>query len=48
MVQLLARRWSPEQISYELRHRFPGQPERHLVPETISGDLRARTRRVAP
>jgi len=35
MVQLLARRWSPEQISYELRHRFPGQPERHLVPETI-------------
>ena len=33
--QLLDRRWSPEQISYELRHRFPDQPERHLVPETI-------------
>jgi IS30 family transposase len=33
--QLLNRRWSPEQISHELRCRFPDQPERHLVPETI-------------
>jgi IS30 family transposase len=33
--QLLDRWWSPEQISHELRHRFPDQPERHLVPETI-------------
>jgi transposase len=33
--QLLDRRWSPEQISHELRCRFPEQPERHLVPETI-------------
>jgi IS30 family transposase len=33
--QLLDRWWSPEQISHELRRRFPGQPERHLVPETI-------------
>jgi transposase, IS30 family len=33
--QLLDRRWSPEQISHELRTRFPDQPERHLVPETI-------------
>jgi transposase, IS30 family len=33
--QLLDRRWSPEQISHELRCRFPDQPERHLVPETI-------------
>jgi transposase, IS30 family len=33
--QLLNRRWSPEQISHELRHRFPDQPERHLVPETL-------------
>jgi IS30 family transposase len=33
--QLLDRRWSPEQISHELRARFPDQPERHLVPETI-------------
>src|ERR1700758_245968 len=33
--QLLDRWWSPEQISQELRCRFPGQPERHLVPETI-------------
>jgi AcrR family transcriptional regulator len=33
--QLLDRRWSPEQISHELRRSFPEQPERHLVPETI-------------
>jgi transposase, IS30 family len=33
--QLLDRRWSPEQISHELRRRFPEQSERHLVPETI-------------
>lgn len=33
--QLLDRWWSPEQICHELRLRFPGQPERHLVPETI-------------
>jgi transposase, IS30 family len=33
--QLLDRWWSPEQICHELRRRFPGQPERHLVPETI-------------
>ena len=33
--QLLDRWWSPEQISHELRNRFPDQPERHLVPETI-------------
>jgi transposase, IS30 family len=33
--QLLNRRWSPEQISHELRRRFPDRPERHLVPETI-------------
>jgi transposase, IS30 family len=33
--QLLDRWWSPEQICHELRRRFLGQPERHLVPETI-------------
>jgi IS30 family transposase len=33
--ELLNRWWSPEQISHELRSRFPEQPERHLVPETI-------------
>jgi IS30 family transposase len=33
--QLLDRWWSPEQICHELRRRFPGQSERHLVPETI-------------
>jgi len=31
----LRRRWSPEQICRALRARFPGQPSRHLVPETI-------------
>jgi transposase, IS30 family len=33
--QHLRRRWSPEQICRALRARFPGQPSRHLVPETI-------------
>lgn len=32
---LLKKRWSPEQISHELTAAFPGEPERHLVPETI-------------
>jgi len=31
----LKRRWSPEQIAQALRSEFPGQPERHVVPETI-------------
>jgi IS30 family transposase len=31
----LRRRWSPEQICHALRERFPDQPSRHLVPETI-------------
>jgi IS30 family transposase len=31
----LKRRWSPEQIAQALRLRFPGQPYRHLVHETI-------------
>ncbi len=31
----LKRRWSPEQIAQALRVEFPGQPHRHLVPETI-------------
>jgi transposase, IS30 family len=34
-VQRLEQRWSPEQISQALRGQFPGQPHRHLVPETI-------------
>jgi transposase, IS30 family len=32
---LLGKRWSPEQISHELRAEFPGQPGRHLAMETI-------------
>lgn len=31
----LEKRWSPEQISRALRIEFPGEPARHLVPETI-------------
>lgn len=31
----LKRRWSPEQIAQALRGEFPGQPHRHVVPETI-------------
>jgi IS30 family transposase len=31
----LKRRWSPEQIAHSLREEFPGQPCRHVVPETI-------------
>jgi IS30 family transposase len=31
----LKQRWSPEQIAQALRSEFPGQPERHVVPETI-------------
>ena len=33
--RLLVKRWSPEQISHELRAVFPGEPKRHLVHETI-------------
>lgn len=32
---LLEKRWSPEQISHELRAAFPGERKRHLVHETI-------------
>jgi transposase, IS30 family len=31
----LKRRWSPEQIVQALQSEFPGQPERHVVAETI-------------
>jgi IS30 family transposase len=31
----LKRRWSPEQIAHSLRSQFPGQPDRHVVHETI-------------
>jgi IS30 family transposase len=31
----LKRRWSPEQIAQALRSEFPGQPHRHVAPETI-------------
>jgi len=33
--RLVVRRWSPEQICHALRERFPDQPQRNLVPETI-------------
>jgi IS30 family transposase len=31
----LKRRWSPEQIAHALRSKFPDQPHRQIVPETI-------------
>jgi transposase, IS30 family len=33
--QRLERRWSPEQICQALRREFPGDPQRHLVHETV-------------
>jgi IS30 family transposase len=33
--ELLAKKWSPEQIAHELVIRFPDQPERHLCAESI-------------
>jgi len=35
VVELLGKRWSPEQVAHELRERFPQQPERHLCTESI-------------
>lgn len=35
VCDLLAKRWSPEQIAHELVIRFPDQPERQLCTESI-------------
>ena len=35
MVDLLGKRWSPEQVSHELRERFADQPARRLCTESI-------------
>jgi transposase, IS30 family len=35
VVELLDKRWSPEQVAHELPIRFPDQPERHLCTESI-------------
>ncbi len=35
VVELLGKRWSPEQVAHELPTRFPDQPARHLCPESI-------------
>jgi transposase, IS30 family len=35
VAALLNKRWSPEQVAYELRERFPDQPHRQLSTETI-------------
>ena len=35
VAELLDKRWRPEQVAYELRIRFPDQPERHLCTESI-------------
>lgn len=31
----LKQRWNPRQLSNRLRADFPGQPEMHVVPETV-------------
>ena len=38
VVDLLDKRWSPEQVAHELPVRFPDQPERHLCTESIYPD----------
>jgi transposase, IS30 family len=35
VAERLEKRWSPEQVSQALRGEFPGNPERHVVHETI-------------
>jgi IS30 family transposase len=35
VCELLAKRWSPEQVAHELSIRFAGQPHRRLCPESI-------------
>ena len=35
VVELLDKRWSPEQVAHELRERFPDQPARQLCTESI-------------
>jgi IS30 family transposase len=35
VTALLGKRWSPEQVSHELRSHFSDQPERHLCTESI-------------
>jgi transposase, IS30 family len=35
VAEQLEKRWSPEQISRALPGQFPGDPARHVVPETI-------------
>jgi len=35
VMELLEKRWSPEQVAHELRERFGDQPHRHLSAESI-------------
>jgi IS30 family transposase len=35
VMELLAKRWSPEQIAHELRERCPARPDRQLSAEQI-------------
>jgi len=35
VVELLGKRWSPEQVAHELPERFPDEPRRHLYIESI-------------
>ncbi|MBE1612977.1 IS30 family transposase [Actinopolymorpha pittospori] len=35
VMELLGKRWSPEQVAHQLRERFPDEPERYLCAESI-------------
>ncbi|WP_371745993.1 helix-turn-helix domain-containing protein [Arthrobacter oryzae] len=35
VVACLSKRWSPQQVSWALEERFPGEKHRHLAHETI-------------
>lgn len=37
VAERLGERWSLEQVSQAMREQFPDEPERQLMPETISG-----------
>jgi IS30 family transposase len=48
VVEHLAKRWSPQQVCRALKDRFPDEPNRHLVHETIYRALYLLTIRPVP
>ena len=48
VAELLDKRWRPEQVAYELRIRFPDQPERHLCTRVDLSNLRSTDRFDSP